>query len=290
MLSGDQLGRAWLGVRSANLRSADQLANFDLVWELESGTLNNGGGGESGIAAATADNASGGNVVEVVETDLEWDDTWQKVLKINAGDVSGAESDDQQGDFLWLLRARVASGTWEVQPRYGATNMFDDQYRKGDIIEIANTGLAMKEMDLYSIPPANIRLVDFDASMAGGCAIQVWARRTSGSGVLYLDCLCPIPIDEGFAKVEGRDTTATYEIGQDPRLITEGIIASAGSILGQLAILASWNNFVLPPGDGYIVCAHEYVTQPDITDQVTFNSPADSTAYFERWLSLRGSE
>ena len=282
----DQLGVAWMGIRSANLRSAVQLSNFALIWELEAGTNN---GNETGITDEADADASGGNVVQVVETDLQWDNTWQKVLSIDAGDVAGANADDLQGLFLWLLRTYVASGTWDVQLRYGYISMLDADYIKGRIVEVSNTGYAAKEMDVMGLPLTNIRTLDFDSDMAGGYAIQVWARRTSGSGNFFVDCLCPIPADEGFAKLSFTDTSHVVELGQDPRLVWDGVISSP-TILSQLNIIESLPYFSLPPGDGYIVCVYEYVTQPDDDDTINFNDVPANTAYYERWLSLRGSE
>ena len=283
----DQLGVAWMGVRSASMRTAVQLSNFEPIWEMEDGTNN---ANETGVTDQVDTDASGGNVVRVVETDLQWDDTWQKILYTNLADVTVANADDQQGSYLWLLRTYAASGTWEVQLRYGYLGMFDVDFIHGNIVEVANTGYAMKEMDIKPIPLSNIRLLDFDANMAAGVTIQVWARRTSGSGNFFVDCLCPIPIDEGFVKLSAPDNPHIYEFGQDPRLIWDGVIASSAPILNQTGIIESINNFVLPPGNGFIVCVYEYVTQPDDDDTIDFNDIPANTAYFERWLSLRGAE
>ena len=73
-------------------------------------------------------------------------------------------------------------------------------------------------------------------------------------------------------------------------LVWDSIIANVTPTLIQTGIIESVSNFTLPPGDGYIVCAYEYVTLPDITDTILFNGVPGNTAYYERWLSLRGSE
>ena len=52
---------------------------------------------------------------------------------------------------------------------------------------------------------------------------------------------------------------------------------------------ASVENFVLPLGDGRIYCVYETAGASDIADVIIFNQ-ADVGRYYERWLSLRGSE
>jgi len=123
----------------------------------------------------------------------------------------------------------------------------------------------------------------------------VVARRTSGSGNLIIDALFPVPVDEGFVKIEvpaDFSHLEKAEVGQDALGYWDAVVRliPAGSGTSHLGILKEVNNFVLPPGDGYIVCVFSDYASSDITDLIDFAATATETSYYERWLSLRGGE
>jgi hypothetical protein len=283
--SGDTLANFWMGIRSTNLRTSDEVTNFVNIWELEDGT------NEDAEVADTVDaTASGGNRITVtpVGGGTDWDDgSFHDVSMMAIDDATGgSNNDDQIGAFQWLVRCKVTSGTWEIQVRFGYTGWDDGDYYRGPIVEVANTSWYYKEGGIATLPINKIRLLD---AATGGYAISLYARRTSGSGDLHIDCYCPIPTDEGFLKYDGDEVATINEviIGQDPRGIWETVISDTPVAIGTLE---SIENFVLPPGDGRIICVYTNDTASDITDRINFNDvPADSE-YFERWLSLRGSE
>ena len=121
--------------------------------------------------------------------------------------------------------------------------------------------------------------------------VYIYARRTSGSGNLYVDCVIPIPVDEGFCKIEYFSGSANKSSGQSP----EGDYSTINwSLAGtSISLLVpghrSVENFILPPGDGRIYCVYERPGESDITDAIIFND-GDIGRDYERWLSLRGSE
>ena len=290
--STDSLGMFWMGIRSRNKWTADNLANFALVWECEDGTNN---ANESGITDEVDATASGGDVVQLVETDLNWDaGTFLEVCHITAGNVDATNADDLHGLMLWLLRAKVASGTWEVQLRWGYPNMADANYIKGSIVEFTSTSWVLKEMGTKPNPLNNIHVIDLSVNDSAEYGIQIWARRTSGSGNLTLDGLFPVPLDEGFMKLAApTDFGALQKIqlGQDPLGQWDAAVKiAAGTGITQTGIINNINNFELPPGDGYIVCVFSDYASSDITDLIDFADQADLTSYYERWLSLRGTE
>jgi hypothetical protein len=286
----DGVRRFWMGFRSANKHGATGISNFIKVWELEDGINNIT---ETGVNDKVDVTASGGNMVEVTEIDLNWDtSTFLRVSSIRLSDVTANEG-DQFGNFLWLLRAKVDSGTWEVRLSH-TWNRGEDFDILKDIVEISDTDWRYYEMGIFPTTSRNIHSIvesDLSKDPEGFFTIIVFARRTSGTGNLNIDCLVPIPVDEGFAKLDYvTSTNLRFFIGQSPKGVWGSAIANSNdNIFHALSNIESINNFVLPVGDGRIYCAYERDGESDITDVVTFN-PADVGRYYERWLSLRGSE
>jgi hypothetical protein len=290
----DSLERFWMGIRSANKHGADGITNFVNIWECENGTNN---ASESGITDVVDATASGGNRVQVVETDLDWDEAdFKEVCLIDIDDVT-VNDEDQRGNFLWLLRAKVTAGTWEIRlsittgvDEYAPTNYVS--LRK-DIIEISDTDWRYYEMGIAPMSERNIHAIidsDFPKSQEDAFTIYIYARRTSGAGNLHIDCVTPMPVDEGFIKFYSLGTFISKVFGQSP----EGTYGVVGGSIGSSLDLVfpeprSVENFILPPGDGRIYCVYERAGSSDITDTVSFNE-ADKGRYYERWLSLRGSE
>ena len=286
--------RFWMGIRSAGKHGADGITNFANIWECEAGTNN---AAEAGVTDEVDATASGGNMVEVTENELEWDATWQQVLEIDIGAITSDE-EDQRGNFLWLLRAKVDSGTWEVRlsvtsgvDAFGAAGYVS---RRMDIVEVTDTDWRYYEMGIAPMSERNIHAIinsDYPTSSEANFKVFIYARRTgAASGDLNVDCVIPMPVDEGFMKFDGVINFDHNYIGQSPEGTYNIIGVSAGGILGVVTSgPESVENFVLPPGDGRIYCVYEGQGASDITDVIIFNQ-ADVGRYYERWLSLRGSE
>lgn len=290
----DPIGRFWIGLRSAARHG--NVANFITTWEIEDGVLNEG---ESGIYVNMSRYASPGGdsgaAVVVSEVDAEWDNTWNYVVTgLTLGNVTTNYSDNY-GRYLWLLRARVTSGTWEIQLRYGYVYMSDDEYQRGRVVEINSTDWDLYETDVMPIPMRNLQTIPteiLDAAHDSTWEIQIYAQRTSGSGNLVLDALFPIPIDEGycFLKDFSRDeyyvsihTGPTDEIG--------AVITDGDSIDFIPAVAA--HGWYLPPGDGRMIIAWARSNSSMFTDRleaIAYRNGAPAGTYYERWLSLRGAE
>jgi hypothetical protein len=284
---GDFQSRFWIGFRSAGKHGATGISNFVNTWEWEDGVNN---ASESGITDQADGTASGGNRVQLVETDLDWDtDTFLKVAYITLGTVTANEKDNL-GTFLWLLRAYVVSGTWEVRLLFGINST---TAIKSSIIELTNTDWGYTEMGIESIPIRNIHNIissDIAFSAEDTWRVSIWARRTSGSGNLNIDCLIPIPIDEGFCKLDLGSLLPTYlSLGQSPEGAFSLIQRTGTPTVLDIIPPKSIENFVLPPGDGRIYCTYDKNGVSDILDAITFND-TDIGRYYERWLSLRGSK
>ena len=289
------LHRYWMGIRSAGKHGATGVSNFVNVWECEDGVNNSV---ESGITDEVDATASGGDRVTVSETDLDWDDgNFHNCIYILLGNVTNNEA-DQWGDFLWLLRAKVTAGTWETRLGFSVGVYMADSGNdiKTDIVEVSDTDWGFYEMGVKPISLRNIHTLieaDYSKSLEHFYRIDIYARRTSGAGNFYLDCLCPIPIDEGFLKIEGKESSTDEHVlfGHSPEGVKGSISFSGGNLLVQTFALMGVQNFTLPPGDGRIICVYSQKAggADTLTNTIKFND-GDTGRYYERWLSLRGSE
>lgn len=291
------VGRLWIGLRSAD-RYGQTLNNIVWLWELAEATLS---AAETGVTVETDSTANAGQMVEITEVDLDWDDTWHEALSLEISDITSQEA-DHFGTFLWLLRARAdVSTTWEIQLRFGYIEMADADYIRGPIVDI--TGPDPTLWDILEMGPATIPFRNLQAipttwlsdSNEGEFAIQLWARRTSGSGDLNLDCLIPIPIDEGYLilkKLEDTEMGGAIYIGESPRLELDATAEPGrGGIFSAQPEIEDYT-FQLPPGDGRMVIAYAAEDQSTLDDGIFLGSTlyADFGEYYERWSALRGSD
>jgi hypothetical protein len=281
----------WLGIRSANKRGATGISNFVNIWECEDGTNDTD-------ATDTVDtNASGGNNVTVSESSRDWDKStnggvFYRCLDLRLDNVT-ANPGDNFGNYLWLLLAKTTA-TWEVKLRFSYSDR-GYNYIETPIIEISETTpftfFEMGTMPIGLRDVHSITSTDIAKSFDDSFTIGIFARRTNGSADLLLDCLIPLPIDEGFAKLESNtgNLDESVWIGRSPEGIMKGVFdISTSSEFNAVYYVTGDNNFHLPPGDGRIYCVF-WSPNGDINNSIIFND-ADNGKYYERWLSLRGSE
>jgi hypothetical protein len=282
----------WMGIRSANKHGSTGLSNFEEVWELEDGTNLDAGD----VADAVDASASGGNRVTVSEVGTNWDDgNFHSVLVIQLDDVT-ANEEDNLGNFLWLLRSKISTGTsttWEVQLTFGySLGSAIPTIYSSNIVEIDNNSWQIEEMGHSSIGHRNIHAIrndDVPYSDENNFAVGIQARRTAGTADLHLDCLMPIPVDEGFCYIKSAAATDyRTTFGFAPDGVSDSVTLTAA---GKLTASNEFGpeNFRLPPGDGrvYIVTADQY--KENALEQLAIND-GDIGKYYECWLSLRGSE
>jgi len=288
--AGDELGRIWAGMRSANKHGT--LANFEPIWECEDGT---NGTDAADVVDATA---SAGDAVRVTPGTA----TWAERLELLMVDtVTLLQEEEQYGDFLWLLRAKVSAGTWEVQLRFGYGGMADADFVRGPIVEVTNTSWDIHECGMASIPGRNLRIFATGGWVSGldqHYAVQVWARRTAGAGTVDFDCLLLMPVDEGFVFsnefvctwTDG-STYDTWLFGEAPTGETQALTflydsdpADALLVIEYIPPLST-SGFRLPIGDGRLIIVYARTASTNITDVITVDMQ-----YTERWSSLRGAE
>lgn len=289
---GDEISRLWIGIRSVKKHKATGLSNFITIWECEAGTL----GTDAALAAdATASPGVVGNTKVTITPGTA---TWAKRLSIDLQDVT-ANFEDNFGRFLWLLRTKVSAGKWDVQLRFGYGTMAAADLIQGPILSISSTSWNTLEMDESIIPLRDLH--SFPLSVLPGsenfCQVQIWARRTSGAGTLDLDCLKPIPVDEGWLKSSGFTMTVValgadqWYFGESPeqarQCLTYGLTGAISAFKYFAALEAP--NFRLPPGDGRMVIVHARASSSVLADRIGLNS-SDVGKYYESWYTLRGTE
>lgn len=286
----EQYDRFWIGLRSAR-RHAD-LDWFSPIWECEAtgGTL----GTDAlrvGDATASPKLPAGDTAVQVSGATVT---AWANRLTLELGDIT-SDWEAQYGRFLALLRAKVSAGKWEVKLKFAYANGV--MAGEGPTVEVDETlGWNWYEMGQHSIPQRDLHALPVSliaASAEEKYQVQVWARRTSGSGTLDLDCIVQLPIDEGYAVVKGADMDYTVDnanaaylnIGCAPEDTFQAVALIPDTPSLQAVPQLSVNNFYLQPGDGraYIVYAG-----PDLSD--IYDKISGSVQWVPRWLSLRGAE
>jgi len=291
---GVALVRFWLGIRSTVLHGPTAVTNFVPIWECEDGTRYNdvtldstGGASEPNLASPGGGN---GDFIIVSENLRDWDDTWWPVEYIETNHVGYASAEDALGQFLWLMRAKVTAGTWEVRIRAG----YAVAHSYHDPVEVSSTDWNYYVMGVSSLSPRDLQAIEaaFVAIAKDDYAgVHVEAQRTSGAGDLKIDCFCPIPVDEGFLHIPDAyiETANDATFGQGPSEHMQVLDVSALHI-GDLYSFEV-DNFRLPPGDGRIICVYARTATSVLTDQVEFADASNVTnAYTERWTALRGTE
>ena len=289
--AGMEVDRLWVGLRTE--KHCPNPSQFVDTWELEDGTRN---AAESGITFDADATASGNVRVTVADVDLNWDDTWNKVLTIKMSEIVGANRYRAQfGFFKWLLRAKVTAGEWQTQLRFGYNYMSDDELAENGIVTVDNTNWDFFDMGQRQVPFRDSRGYwpdySYEAinSESEEFIIQVWARRTSGTDNLYVDCLCPIPLDEGYfftsgaaANKAGADTDFIWYV-ESPYRTADCIVTRVFDIRKKIKFNANKFNF-LPSCEGYIVGVFARSDQSVITDRADIG-----WAYARRWRIIRGT-
>jgi len=285
----------WMGLRSANKHGTP--ANFVPVWELEDGTM----GADSTADAATEPNTASpgggsGSRVVVAENVLEWDNTWANVCHITLNDVgydTAAKIPCSFGRFLVLCRAKIGAGTWEMRlmTGYPITG-----YSYTDPVEVDDTDWVYYEMGIVNVPPRNLQAIEdayFSTDNEEDFTVYLNAQRTSGAGNLFVDCLCWVPLDEGFFCTKDGLSSATQDtiLGEGPKEDTAVVVYSSVTA-GTFDICTfEFENFRLPIGDGRLICVYSTAGADVFATTIEFADAAEVASYYtERWISLRGSE
>jgi hypothetical protein len=311
-----EVGRIWAGIRSNN--KVPNPEYYCCVWEMEYGT-------QEDADCATETEAGGlaspqnGTGVDYIKIDYDrgggsatdWDDgdfheAWSWTLDDMM--LGGVEKDcrNAAGDLLLLMRAAPnPSGgqvtTWEVQLRVGTAQMADADFLELWKVEMSSDTVSTKweiyEMGVVRLPLHNVRALKnafADMSVAiASTQFQIWARRTSTAlGDLDIDCVMPIPLDEGYLIIKDAVADATtseiwFGQGPLPKDRQVGIYDSTNKL--EQIVMARSANFALPPGDGRLIFCNARDSLSVISDRIIVNANSNGKIY-ERWANLRGAE
>lgn len=273
---------AWVGFRSAQKHGT--LADFLSRWELEAGGLST----DAALATdSTASPGGGGNTKVVVSfaTQAGWAMRWYGYLFQYR---STAQIPANYGQYLALLRAKVASGTTaEVSMLYGYQT---STITAGPFVRISATDWTLYPVGLVRIPPSGIALSPGTAAELSWEYLALYARRLAGSGAMDIDCLVLIPVDEyavmlSISQVAGGTSTLRASLPPLGQYVGQyfGWTGSEFVIMGTPAV--AWNGPGLPRGDGYLYVASARPNRVSVlSDTLTVG-----VSFVNRWLSLRGS-
>ncbi len=180
----------------------------------------------------------------------------------------------QSGRHLALLRAKVGAGT-TCQVRLLRWHLLaTDDGVYTDPVTITTTGWRIHALGI----------VDLSDSPT----IEVHAKRTAGSGDLYLDTIVLIPLDEYFVFAEGLAMLGFPAVANALQLTTrpDDLIEAwdAGSSKRVPAVQHMGQG--VPIGDGRMVV----VAAADDGDSTLTDTLTCALTAYPRWLSLRGAE
>ena len=300
---GATLDRYWIGIRGPDKHGATGVTNFIPVWECEDGTnigdtsvSDDGGGSEPNTASPGG--GSGDYVIVnpgAGGTAINWSDgSFHVVFSLGLGNVGygAGEYPDAAGRFVCLLRTRMqtAGNEWRVRVRSGSVSNVQNYH---DPVKIASTSWNYYQSALINIPMRNKQALESTllAANTDYDALHIEAMQITGSGDLYLDCLCLVPADEGYVYIidASTQTTRCVFVGEGPKGDTQALQIDGTTVYSNEAF--EFEHFRLPPGDGRIICVYGRSANSVFTDQVEFADVAQGTsAYTERWAGLRGAE
>jgi len=300
---GATLAHYWMGIRSADKHGTTGIANFIPVWECEVGVniVDTSITDDERVTEPGSASPGGGNGDYVIinpgagGSTINWSDgDFHMVFNLGLGHVGygGGEYPDAAGRFVCLLRTKMqtAGNEWRVRVRSGSVSSVQNYH---DPVKIASTSWDYYQVGIISIPMRNRQALESALLVANMDydALYVEAKQVSGSGDLFLDCLCLIPIDEGFAYIIDAltNTTRCVFVGEGPIGSTQALQIDTVTVYSNEAF--EFEHFRLPPGDGRIICTYARAASSVFTDQMEFADPAQGTsAYTERWTALRGAE
>ena len=206
--------------------------------------------------------------------------------------------DEQNGEFIVLLRARVSSGgnrTFRVRLRSGYYDGDSDaKWRIGQRVAVPASGVSAGDwfyvpLGTVTIPPDMTRT---SYSMTESFSLRIDAEVASGTtGNLEFDNLTLIPVAEGGLHLKSTYVTTTGGINFYCYVTTspdERVLAynRAGTGLTKFkSVQFDLYNWGVPTGEGRIVLAAQQEAASVLADNIQAGFD-----YYARWLTLRGSD
>jgi len=271
-VSGAALVEYWWGFRSARFGT---VANFVSPWECELGTV---GTDTSATTDATASPGGGGNTKLLCT--FATNSAMASRFTLTPYQISSTNFEQQRGTFNLIARLKVNTGfstRVRIASGLGSTLAYCD--------DVAVTSTAWKFYDLGRITlPAGGKTA---ISAMQNSIIRFEAQRIAGTLAggtgLHMDCLVPIPANEGYAHISG-GTGVLNTLWVDA-LGRIGCFDYTGGNITGLAGTEGTNaqDYTLPIGSGgIVVVAAQQAAGSTLTDLLDFEID-----YFHRYRTLR---
>ena len=278
---GVALAEYWWGFRTARHGT---LANFISPWELELGT--------AGIDTAVATDITGspggaGNT----KFNCTFTTTTAMATRVTLTpyQISNANYEDLRGTFDLILRAKCGTGvTSQVQLSCGLPG--SASYWTCDPVMITGTSWKLYNIGRVTLPTGGkgAYLSDLISSPMRNTTLRIAAELTAGNAgadALDLDCLIPIPIDEGYGHLVG---TSGYQIHLTISPMGQVSTYEENSS-GYINAIAVANidplTCVVPVGANKIICAAQRAASSVLEDTLYI-----SGYIAPRWRILRGDD
>jgi len=272
----------WWGFRTARNGT---LANFRSPWELESGHATND---TTNTTDTTASPGSG-------NTKLNCTFTSHPEMALRAyftlADIDATYFEDLRGTFDLILRAKCGTGvTSRVQLSYGlygtAPTTLAGPYNTCDPVTITGTSWKLYNIGRVTLP-AGGKGYSTKTGMRESL-LRIAAELVAGSAgadALDMDCIIPIPVDEGYGHIIGglgwKMNVSVSPIGH----VTANEENSAGYIYAITTADINPVTCVVPVGANRLYCAAQRLASSVLED--TLNVAAD---IIPRWRTLRGDD
>jgi hypothetical protein len=271
------LYKFWMGFRTARYGIA---ANFQPYWSLSK-------------AAAFDDDTTGGktNPDNTARESCKTITTFATVTTllrratIRCSDVT-SYPEDQRGTFRVLLRAKI-TGTAVVRVRLADGMYAAAAFTSRQRVSISSTSWQFYDMGSATVPVPGRFLTS--AGQEANSAMGIDAELVSGSGDLEMDCLCMVPMSEGYVYADGGIVADNNDSLVASQLPEGGAIAIAYQSYtafktGNCTILKG-----LPVGAVYVMLCAQRETE-SYFDGSSSDAVDIGLRYFPRWGELRGAE
>jgi hypothetical protein len=271
----------WIGFRTSK---NGVLANFVSPWELELGTHS------TDTSDTTDANASPGGAGKTkMSCTFATTTTLESRVTLTPYQISSTNYTDLRGTFDILLRAKCASGrTASVRLSSGLSGT---SYRYCNPVTVTGTTYKIYYLGRITLPAGGKVPSSFDPMRWS--IIQLEASLTAGAtdaNALDMDCLIPIPVDEGYGYIVTKDvgaSTDTVKCLVGPSGMVGGYEYWLNSSLEVMTAIPdlggiSPDKFCVPVGNFAMIVAAQ--------DSVLSDTVSGTIQIVPRWRTLRGSE
>lgn len=280
-VAGDgALTKSWLGFRTNRFGNR---ANFQARWDMY---LSVDFGANDADTSKTADAATVSGFRSTTSFATVATMLQRALLRLNS---VTANSNDQRGSYMVLLRAKASAGGSSINVRLadGWYNTNSPAIRQR--VNITSTSYYLYELGVVQIPSPGRAIPSY---FLDNYALMLQAERVSGAASLHMDCMILIPISEGYITTDQPDAGASDGFGnaagglahwvfERPDGAIQGLYLGLASPSGNISVRYSGG---LPTSNGIAVVAAQRLASSVKTDTVSLEF-----AVYPRWTTLRGA-